>query len=240
MDVGGHHWWFSERLRSPKTPDEPASTGRSRRSRTPRAAAPWTSCAWAPPRGRARGVSRLSAPAMSRHLRVLGTTGLVEEAHGAEARDARVRVYRLKPGPFDALRAWVDEVEGFWALELAAFKRARRARRPAKRRSGERGAPGRLGEGVGLRGRSSRRRLGRLHARDGSLVAAGPALPHRGRAPRRPRVRAGAGRTPLRDVGRAAGRAHAHDRARPAWEPPSLLELEWRGVNFKPRANPRA
>lgn len=65
----------------------------------------------------------LSAPAMSRHLRVLRETGLVEEAHGAESADARVRVYRLKPGQFDALRAWVADVESFWALELAAFKR---------------------------------------------------------------------------------------------------------------------
>ena len=71
----------------------------------------------------------LSPPAMSRHLRVLRETGLVEEAHGADAGDARVRVYRLKPEPFDALRAWVADVERFWTLELAAFKRrAERAR----------------------------------------------------------------------------------------------------------------
>jgi DNA-binding transcriptional ArsR family regulator len=76
----------------------------------------------------------LSAPAMSRHLRVLKETGLVEEAYGADARDARVRVYRLKPEPFDALRAWVADVERFWTLELAAFKRhaegGRRKKRP--------------------------------------------------------------------------------------------------------------
>jgi DNA-binding transcriptional ArsR family regulator len=72
----------------------------------------------------------LSAPAMSRHLHVLKETGLVEEAHGAEPGDARVRVYRLKPGPFDTLRAWVADVESFWTLELAAFKRhAERAHR---------------------------------------------------------------------------------------------------------------
>jgi DNA-binding transcriptional ArsR family regulator len=71
---------------------------------------------------------------MSRHLRVLRTTGLVEEAHGAEALDARVRVYRLRPEPFDALRAWIVEVESYWALELAAFKRhAERAGRRKKK-----------------------------------------------------------------------------------------------------------
>ncbi len=79
----------------------------------------------------------ISAPAMSRHLRVLRTTGLVEEAHGgAEAGDARVRVYRLRPEPFDALGAWVADVERFWALELAAFKRhaERSGRRTRKKR----------------------------------------------------------------------------------------------------------
>lgn len=78
----------------------------------------------------------LSAPAMSRHLRVLRATGLVEEAHsGADAGDARVRVYRLKREPFDALRTWVTDVESFWTLELAAFKRhAERAQGRKKRR----------------------------------------------------------------------------------------------------------
>jgi DNA-binding transcriptional ArsR family regulator len=38
---------------------------------------------------------RVSAPALSRHLRVLRTHGLVEEARIAD--DARVRVYRLRP-----------------------------------------------------------------------------------------------------------------------------------------------
>jgi DNA-binding transcriptional ArsR family regulator len=76
----------------------------------------------------------LSAPAMSRHLRVLKERGLVEEAHSADAGDARVRVYRLRPGPFDALQTWVAGVEEFWALELAAFKRhAESAARRKKR-----------------------------------------------------------------------------------------------------------
>lgn len=62
----------------------------------------------------------MSAPAMSRHLRVLRTTGLVEEEHGGE--DARVRVYRLRPEPFQALRRWLESVERFWTLELRAFQ----------------------------------------------------------------------------------------------------------------------
>jgi DNA-binding transcriptional ArsR family regulator len=64
---------------------------------------------------------RLSPPAMSRHLRVLRRTGLVEETHQGE--DARVRVYRLRKEPFRALRRWLDEVETFWTLELESFKK---------------------------------------------------------------------------------------------------------------------
>jgi len=60
-----------------------------------------------------------SAPAMSRHLRVLRTSGLVEEEHVGE--DARVRVYRLRHDPFRKLRRWLDEVEAFWTRELDAF-----------------------------------------------------------------------------------------------------------------------
>ena len=62
----------------------------------------------------------MSNPAMSRHLRVLRKTGLVEEEHTSE--DARVRVYRLKQEPFAALQRWLDEVHAFWSLELSAFK----------------------------------------------------------------------------------------------------------------------
>lgn len=75
----------------------------------------------------------LSPSAMSRHLRVLRTTGLVEEDHQGD--DARVRVYRLRPEPFSALRRWIAEVETFWALELEAFKdHAERSRAKTKAR----------------------------------------------------------------------------------------------------------
>jgi DNA-binding transcriptional ArsR family regulator len=57
---------------------------------------------------------------MSRHLRVLRTTGLVEEDHQGE--DARVRLYRLRQEPFSAMRRWLDDVERYWARELDAFK----------------------------------------------------------------------------------------------------------------------
>lgn len=63
---------------------------------------------------------KMSPPAMSRHLRVLRHTGLVEEDHRGE--DARVRTYRLRPEQFGPLRRWLDEVESFWSRELRSFK----------------------------------------------------------------------------------------------------------------------
>jgi DNA-binding transcriptional ArsR family regulator len=62
----------------------------------------------------------LTPPAMSRHLRVLRKARVVEE-QALEA-DARVRVYRLRAEPLQALRSWVEEVSAFWGEQLAAFK----------------------------------------------------------------------------------------------------------------------
>lgn len=62
----------------------------------------------------------MSRPAMSRHLKVLRRTGLIEPA--SDEADARARIYRLKPEPFSALRDWLDDVEQFWRHELEAFR----------------------------------------------------------------------------------------------------------------------
>lgn len=70
--------------------------------------------------GELAGALDMSAPAMSRHLRVLRRSGLVEET--SPESDARVRVYRLRPEQFTALRAWLDQVEAFWSEQLGAFK----------------------------------------------------------------------------------------------------------------------
>lgn len=61
----------------------------------------------------------LSRPAMSRHLKVLRTSGLIEPAN--DEADLRARVYRLLPEPFSSLRTWLDEVEQFWVGQLGAF-----------------------------------------------------------------------------------------------------------------------
>jgi DNA-binding transcriptional ArsR family regulator len=62
----------------------------------------------------------LAPPAMSRHLRTLKQSGLVEESHPAF--DARVRVYALKAGPMTELKAWLEETERLWSDQLQAFK----------------------------------------------------------------------------------------------------------------------
>jgi DNA-binding transcriptional ArsR family regulator len=71
-----------------------------------------------------------SAPAMSRHLRVLRTRGLIEEERVDD--DARVRIYRLRREPFDALSVWLRELESFWTDQLESFG-AHVARRRAER-----------------------------------------------------------------------------------------------------------
>lgn len=62
----------------------------------------------------------LTAPAMSRHLRTLRRSGLVEETHPEF--DARVRVYQLRPEPMVHLLRWLEETERMWSEQLAAFK----------------------------------------------------------------------------------------------------------------------
>ena len=62
----------------------------------------------------------LSPARMSQHLRVLRENGLIED-NDVDG-DARVRLYRLRQQPFSEIRGWLDEVEEFWASELAAFK----------------------------------------------------------------------------------------------------------------------
>lgn len=62
----------------------------------------------------------LPAPAMSRHLRELKESGLVEESHPEF--DARVRIYALKDGAMNDLKKWLADTERLWAEQLAAFK----------------------------------------------------------------------------------------------------------------------
>jgi len=63
---------------------------------------------------------RVSFPAMSRHLRTLRRSGLVEEDR--DEFDSRVRIYRLRPEAIGALRAWLAETDALWARQLTALK----------------------------------------------------------------------------------------------------------------------
>ena len=63
---------------------------------------------------------QLSFPAMSRHLRTLRGSGLVEEA--ADAFDARVRIYRLRPDAMSVLKSWLADTDALWARQLPALK----------------------------------------------------------------------------------------------------------------------
>lgn len=62
----------------------------------------------------------LPPPAMSRHLRALKESGLVEESHPEF--DARVRIYALKSGAMAELKHWLAETERLWTEQLASFK----------------------------------------------------------------------------------------------------------------------
>jgi DNA-binding transcriptional ArsR family regulator len=61
-----------------------------------------------------------SAPAMSRHLRVLLEAGIIADER--TARDARARVFRLRPQSMIALQAWLDQLQAHWDSQLRSFK----------------------------------------------------------------------------------------------------------------------
>ncbi|HEX7557860.1 MAG TPA: metalloregulator ArsR/SmtB family transcription factor [Usitatibacter sp.] len=72
----------------------------------------------------------MSAPAVSRHLRVLRRSGLITDDEVED--DARVRLYRLKPEAFASLRDWLGEVEDFWGEQLRSLKAHATARAPRR------------------------------------------------------------------------------------------------------------
>lgn len=61
----------------------------------------------------------LPAPAMSRHLKALKTSGLVMESHPEV--DARVRVYALNAPRLSELKEWLEKAEQMWAGQLSSF-----------------------------------------------------------------------------------------------------------------------
>jgi DNA-binding transcriptional ArsR family regulator len=63
----------------------------------------------------------MSGPAMSRHLRVLLAAGVIADERLPG--DARVRVFRLRPGSIVAVQAWLDQLQAHWNEQLRSFKR---------------------------------------------------------------------------------------------------------------------
>jgi DNA-binding transcriptional ArsR family regulator len=71
--------------------------------------------------GQLAAATSTSSPAMSRHLRILLSAGVVTDERVAE--DARLRVFRLRQEPVVAVQAWLDQVQAHWQEQLGAFKR---------------------------------------------------------------------------------------------------------------------
>jgi DNA-binding transcriptional ArsR family regulator len=78
--------------------------------------------------GELAAATGMSAPAMSRHLRVLLRAGLVADERLAQ--DARARVFRLRPQSLVALQAWLDQLQAHWDEQLASFRRHLEERPP--------------------------------------------------------------------------------------------------------------
>ncbi|HEY7106977.1 MAG TPA: metalloregulator ArsR/SmtB family transcription factor [Acidimicrobiia bacterium] len=66
-------------------------------------------------------VAGVSAPAMSKHLRVLLRAGIVADERTPD--DARVRLFRLRPESIVGLQAWLDQLRAHWDEQLQSFKR---------------------------------------------------------------------------------------------------------------------
>ncbi len=61
----------------------------------------------------------VSAPTMSKHLRVLRQGGLVTDT--APSFDTRVRIYQLRREPLAGLHRWLADTERAWSAQLEAF-----------------------------------------------------------------------------------------------------------------------
>lgn len=62
----------------------------------------------------------LQPSALSRHLRLLKSSGLIEESHPEF--DARIRIYSLSPKPMAELKDWLAQTERMWSAQLLSFK----------------------------------------------------------------------------------------------------------------------
>ncbi|MEO6652915.1 MAG: metalloregulator ArsR/SmtB family transcription factor [Ilumatobacteraceae bacterium] len=70
--------------------------------------------------GELADTTSVSASVMSRHLKVLRDSHIVEES--SPDFDARVRIYSLRSGATAGLRSWLAAVEESWAEQLVSLK----------------------------------------------------------------------------------------------------------------------
>jgi DNA-binding transcriptional ArsR family regulator len=71
--------------------------------------------------GELHGAFPIAAPAMSRHLRVLRSAGLI--GNEPKEDDARVRIYSLRVEPIEDLTTWLSGLSSHWKSQLESFKR---------------------------------------------------------------------------------------------------------------------
>jgi DNA-binding transcriptional ArsR family regulator len=58
----------------------------------------------------------VSPPAISKHLRVLESSGLIERR-----KDGRVRYCRLRPAPLQEAGGWIQQQQAFWQQQFDAL-----------------------------------------------------------------------------------------------------------------------
>ena len=80
--------------------------------------------------GEISGPYKISAPAISRHLRVLEEAGLIERRVDRQFRMVRVRPSALKP-----LRSWLARQDRHWSDALDRFEAVVAAETPRRRKS---------------------------------------------------------------------------------------------------------
>jgi DNA-binding transcriptional ArsR family regulator len=85
--------------------------------------------------GELSAAAGMSAPAMSRHLKVLLQAGVITDERTSQ--DARMRYFRLRPQSLTALRAWLDQLQAHWDEQLASFKRHVEERENEERESND-------------------------------------------------------------------------------------------------------
>jgi DNA-binding transcriptional ArsR family regulator len=71
--------------------------------------------------GELAGATGMSQPAMSRHLKILLTSGIVQDHRVPE--DARARLFTLQPESMVAVQAFLDQLQAEWRTQLRSFKR---------------------------------------------------------------------------------------------------------------------